>query len=218
MRILIADDDLLSRKLLSSTLVREGHTVEAFDDGAALLRRYLDEPAPIVVTDWVMPELDGVALCRRIRAERLEVHTQVVLVTSLSPAEHTVEAFRAGVDDFLAKPLAADLLARQVTAAARTFLAHREAALRTGLEISQSALGADHAGLLDALEQLKVVSREQRSYIRCRAFLRRQLDIATRAFGPADPRTRKLSAELAEMRGCEHRLPPGPRMSSAPPM
>lgn len=201
MRILIADDDPISKTLLHRTLAREGHEVEAFDDGAALWARFEEQPSSLVVTDWMMPELDGVALCRRIRAERADEYTHVVLVTTLSSSEKTVEALSAGVDDFLAKPVPPELLSRQVAAAARSILAHKEAALRSSLEVCEEALGVDHEKLLATLEELKGVFRERRAHVRCRAFVRRQLAIARRAHGPDDPRTRRFEAELEELRG-----------------
>lgn len=199
MRILVADDDLITRKFLQSVLTRAGHTVEVFDDGDKLWEVYGGEPAPMVVTDWMMPGLSGLELCKRIRTYKGAVYTHVVLVTSFSSAERTVEAYRAGVDDFLAKPVDAEMLTRRVNVAARGMLGQAEGALRKCLEICQASLGPEHAGLLAALEELTAVSREQRSYVRCRAFLRRQHEIAMQTFGATDPRTRKIASELEEM-------------------
>lgn len=199
MRVLVADDDPITKKLVMATLGRDRFVVQGFDDGLALWEEYEREPCELVVTDWMMPRLDGVALCRRIREEKLTVHTHVVLVTSLSSREKTLEAYRAGVDDFIGKPFEPELLSLQVAAAARGLRAAAEAGARRSLEVCQRVLGSDDAALLDVLDDLVSLSREQKSFVRCRAFLRRQLDIAMRAFGPRDQRTRDLSMQLEEM-------------------
>lgn len=199
MRILVADDDLITRKFMHSVLTGAGHEVVSFEDGEALWDEYVRAPAGMVITDWMMPRLSGVEVCARIRQQKLNTYTHVILVTALSPAERTVEAYHAGVDDFLSKPLDSDTLVRRVGVAARGMLALAEGTLRKSLEVTQAALGPEHEGLLDALDGLTAVSREQRCYVRCRAFLRRQHAIAEKAFGPADPRTRKLLGDIEEM-------------------
>jgi len=206
MRILVADDDLITRKFLTAALRGAGHEVEAFPDGVALWDAYERDPSPMVVVDWLMPGLTGIDVCRLVRQSRLHSYTHVLVVTSLTASEHTVEAYRAGADDFLGKPVDADHLLRRVAVAERGMLAQAEGALRTGLDICQSALGPEHEGLLRALDGLAVVSRQQRAYVRCRAFLRRQHGIAVQSFGASDPRARRLAEELEEMTALEERF------------
>lgn len=203
MRALVADDDLICRKLLTASLCGLGLEVEAFEDGAALWAAFYDDPVQLVVTDWAMPRMTGVELCRRIRAEHAPDYTHVMIVTSLAPSEHALEAYRAGVDDFVAKPIVPELFALQVGAATRSILGHANAGARRTLQQCQAALGPQHPGLLDALDELKDLSRQERAFVRCRAFLRRQLDIATKAYGASHPRARELSDELEEMLGYE---------------
>jgi DNA-binding response OmpR family regulator len=206
MRILIADDDRISLKFLQSALSGAGHTVEAFEDGQALWEVFEQKPAQLIVTDWMMPRLSGVALCQRIRQSALTAYTHVILVTSQSSAEHLVEGYRAGVDDYLAKPFQLEDLTRRVAVAERGMLAQVEGSLRNSLEICQASLGPEHASLLGALAALTAVSREQRAYVRCRAFLRRQHGIALANFGATDPRTLQLVAELEEMASFEEKF------------
>lgn len=203
MRILIADDDIIARKLIKAALTRDGHEVEAFEDGQALWEAFEESPAPMVVTDWMMPNCSGVELCQRIRRQKSVDYTHVILVTSLSPGEHTLEAFRAGVDDFVSKPFDGKDISERVAAAARGMLAESEKAMRSALEVSQQALGPEHAALLEPLHALASVARQQRSYARCRSFVRRQLSIATQSFGADDPRAKKLAAELEELASME---------------
>lgn len=206
MRILIADDDIIARKLIAAALTRDGHQVEAFEDGEALWAAFEESPAAMVVTDWMMPHASGVEVCKRIRRQKSVDYTHVILVTSLSPTEHTLEAFRAGVDDFVSKPFDATDISERVAAAARGMLAESEAALRRALELSQQALGPEHAALLEPLNALANVARQQRSYTRCRSFVRRQLAIAVQSFGAEDPRSKKLTAELEELASMEEKF------------
>lgn len=201
MKILVADDDVVVRKLINATLTRQGHEVQAFEDGQALWEAFEAEPAPLIVTDWMMPRATGVEVCRRVRRQKSVQYAHIVLVTSLSASEHTVEAYQAGIDDFVGKPFGPEEIAERVAAAARGMLAQSESALRQALEITQQALGHEHAGLLAPLEQLAQIARQQQSYARCRSFIRRQLAIATQSFGASDPRAVKLARELEELEG-----------------
>jgi DNA-binding response OmpR family regulator len=199
MRVLVADDDLICRKMLTASLCSLGLDVEAFEDGADLWEAFQADPVQLVVTDWAMPRMTGVDLCRHIRAEHTPSYTHVMIVTSLSPAEHAVEAYQAGVDDFVGKPIVPELFALQVGAVTRSIFGHATAGARKTLEHCQAALGPTHPGLLDALDDLKDLSRQERAFVRCRAFLRRQLDIASKTYGASHPRVRELSDELEEM-------------------
>lgn len=203
MKILVADDDSVTRKLIEAVLTRSGHEVQSFADGQALWEAYEADPAPLIVTDWMMPRMSGVEVARHIRRQKSVSYAHVVLVTSLSPAEHTIEAYQAGVDDFVGKPFKASEITERVAAVARSVLAQSEQALRQALEITQHALGAEHAALLAPLHALASIARQQESFARCRSFIRRQLAIATQAFGADDPRARKLADELEELRSLQ---------------
>lgn len=206
MRILVAEDEPLTRKFMAKMLTREGHQVTEAADGQEAWEQYEAEPFPLVLTDWMMPRATGIDLCRRIREERLTSYTHVVIITSLSLAEHTLEAFRAGTDDILGKPVEREILFRRIEAIVRGIHGTAEGALEKCVALCQAALGPEHASLLSALSELATVYREQRAYVRCRAFLRRQIGISEKAFGGDDERTRKLRRELEELQGLEEGL------------
>lgn len=199
MRVLIAEDEPLVSSTYSRALERAGHEVSAFADGSAALDAYVADPFPIVVTDWKMPKLNGVELCRAIRRRHASPYAHVMFVTSLSTEERMMEAFRAGADDFLGKPCRSAALVGRIAAAERGILAKTEDALRDALDVLQRALGPDHPALLEGLEPLSDLARKQRSYVRCRALLRRQLALADRTLGRDDARTRRIGAELDEL-------------------
>lgn len=114
MKILIADDDRLARRLLESTLTGWGYEVVAVGDGDAAWGVLSgDEPPPIAVLDWVMPGLTGVEVCQKVRARPGLSHLYVVVLTSKDRTEDLVAALEAGADDHLIKPFQpAELRAR----------------------------------------------------------------------------------------------------------
>jgi diguanylate cyclase (GGDEF)-like protein len=105
MRILIADDDPVSRRLLEGTLVRMGHTVIAVADGTAALKALLAADGPrFAILDWMMPGADGLTVCREVRA-RAGAYVYIVVLTARDRPEDRMVALDAEVDDFLTKPL-----------------------------------------------------------------------------------------------------------------
>jgi signal transduction histidine kinase len=104
MKVLIADDEPIARRRLESFLTKWGKQVVAASDGAAAWRLLQQEEFPIVITDWMMPEIDGVELIRRIRAQPHPHYVYVILLTARSEKEDLVQGMEAGADDFLSKP------------------------------------------------------------------------------------------------------------------
>jgi len=106
LKILAVEDDLVARKILVQALHRLGHEVAEANDGGEALRTLETQPARVIVSDWLMPEMDGLELCRRIRSQVNTEYTYFILLTSRT-ADHANqrEAIEAGVDDFLTKPL-----------------------------------------------------------------------------------------------------------------
>jgi phosphoserine phosphatase RsbU/P len=105
-KILAVEDDPVARAVLRQALVRLGHEVIEAKDGTEALRLLAKEPVRIVVSDWMMPELDGLGLCRAVR-DRLDAdYVYFILLTSReADVDNQREAIDAGVDDFLTKPL-----------------------------------------------------------------------------------------------------------------
>ena len=104
MKILIAEDDAVSRLMLGRTLQQWGHEVIAATNGEEAWARFTAEPCQFVITDWMMPETDGLELCRRIRAQQDRDYTYVILLTARNQKGDFIEGMRAGADDFIAKP------------------------------------------------------------------------------------------------------------------
>lgn len=115
MKIIIAEDDLVSRRLLETHLLRWGHEVHGFDDGMLALEAICEAGEPtIAILDWMMPGLDGPEICRRIRLDASRAQPYLVLLTSKEGAQSTVEGLKSGADDYVTKPFDAAVLRARV--------------------------------------------------------------------------------------------------------
>src|SRR6266576_2911254 len=105
MKILIADDDVISRCLVQKTLDREGYEVLVVENGSSTAECLSSDEGPrLALLDWVMPELDGPGVCRRIRSRSNHPYAYMILLTSKESKEDMVKGFEAGADDYLTKP------------------------------------------------------------------------------------------------------------------
>jgi two-component system, cell cycle response regulator len=106
MRILIADDSIVSRHLLEATLRKWGYEVTVSTDGDQAWQHLQgDNPPPIAILDWVMPGMSGLDVCRRLRVQQgQEPYTYVMLLTSKNQREDLIEGMEAGADDYITKP------------------------------------------------------------------------------------------------------------------
>jgi sigma-B regulation protein RsbU (phosphoserine phosphatase) len=113
MKILVAEDERISRRMLERQLIDWGHQVVAVDDGAQAWEAFQREPFDAVLTDWLMPVMGGCELIGRIRAANVDRFVYVVMITARTDAEDAVAALNAGADDFVRKPFdRAELQAR----------------------------------------------------------------------------------------------------------
>jgi two-component system OmpR family response regulator len=111
MRILIVEDEEHLAQLVAEILGREGHAADVVGDGRTALARALVEPFDLLVVDWMLPDLDGVQVVKRLRAAGVGV--PVLMLTARAQVEDRVEGLDAGADDYLPKPFAfPELLAR----------------------------------------------------------------------------------------------------------
>ncbi|RMG61769.1 MAG: response regulator [Calditrichaeota bacterium] len=104
MRVLIADDENISRKLLKRSLERWGHQVFEARNGREALQLLQEEDISLVVTDWMMPDVDGLQLVKEIRALPNRDYIYIILLTAKTMKEDLIEGMEAGADDFIAKP------------------------------------------------------------------------------------------------------------------
>jgi diguanylate cyclase (GGDEF)-like protein len=119
-RILIAEDEPVSRRLLEAYLVKLGYSVVVTCDGNEAWKALQTENAPrLAILDWMMPGLDGVEICRKLRREPVEPYTYIILLTALQRDEDLVVGMEAGADDYITKPFKANELRVRLRAGMR---------------------------------------------------------------------------------------------------
>ncbi len=105
MRILIADDELMSRRLLEKTMQRAGYEVTAVANGQLAAAELCKPEGPrLALLDWIMPELDGPGVCREVRKRKDQSYVYMILLTSKEKKEDVVAGLESGADDYLTKP------------------------------------------------------------------------------------------------------------------
>lgn len=154
MRILIAEDDAASRLILTRCLEMMGHSPLVTASGTEAWEVYQQCGADVVVSDWMMPGMDGLELCRQIRAAAAPAYTYVIILTALSEKEHFITAMEAGVDDYLSKPLDRDELQARLIAASRVTSLHRKLLRQQG-ELERLNQQLYEEGRKDALTGLR---------------------------------------------------------------
>jgi two-component system cell cycle response regulator len=155
MRVLIAEDDEASALLLRQTLEKWGHSVIVAEDGLAAWNLFLAERPAVVVADWMMPNLDGAELCRRIRSLRLPQYTYFVLVTAKESREDRIEGLQAGADDFIGKPVDTRELFARLEAGRRILDMQEQLRTRTAdLESLHTEVERRNAELNEAMDYL----------------------------------------------------------------
>jgi two-component system, cell cycle response regulator len=125
-RVLAVDDSPFSRKLLEHALRGQPYELAFAKDGQQALASIVTFRPKIVITDWMLPDLSGPELCRRIRSESKAGYTYVILLTSNVEKENIVEGLAAGADDYLTKPFHEKELVARVGVGRRIIEMHRE--------------------------------------------------------------------------------------------
>ncbi len=126
--VLVVEDDPVSRRLLCAQLKKEGCLVVAAEDGHQGLEMALEHCPSVVVTDWMMPRMDGIAMVRALRRSEFGRKLHVILLTGRDEDDRVVEAFENGVDEYLTKPLNPRILIARVRSAARSVELRRQVA------------------------------------------------------------------------------------------
>lgn len=175
MRILLADDDPIARSIHSSLLRGQGHEVVEAADGELAWRLIEETQISFVVSDWMMPNLPGVDLCRRIRAADFERYVYVILCTSRGAKSDLVEGMDAGADDFLVKPISPEEFRVKVRAGERVLslqqgLAeknHQLAKINAQLQSAHRLVEADLKAAAWMQQRLLPLITQQAPGVRC---------------------------------------------------
>jgi diguanylate cyclase (GGDEF)-like protein len=138
-RILAIDDDPRILRLLSHHLRQAGYQVVTASNGEEGLRIVLEQSPHIVLTDWVMPELTGIDVCRALRKVDAGRKTYVIILTAREDEQQVVDAFAAGADDYVTKPFNARILLARVRAGQRMIDLQRQVEFDKTMRMNQVA-------------------------------------------------------------------------------
>jgi two-component system cell cycle response regulator len=151
-RVLVVEDDPVAAMLLQRTLSKQGIAVDRAPDGEVALRMHREKPYRLVISDWMMPQMDGVQLCRAFRSLK-EQYVYFILCSAKGERADRLTAFEAGVDDMLSKPLDREELH------ARLNVARRILACEEDLQIQKAELQQSSKMLQDVNDCLTMASR-----------------------------------------------------------
>ncbi len=172
MRIIIAEDDVVSRRFLEATLSRAGHNVLGTGDGRAAWRALVEEPGPAVaILDWMMPGMSGLDVCRRARQEPHTALAYLILLTARGSRHDVVEGLGAGADDYITKPFDRDELLARVRVGVR--VAELQMSLAERVKQLEEAAANIHRlqGLLPICAYCKKVRNDQNYWQQVEAYL-----------------------------------------------
>ena len=119
LRILIVDDDNAVSGYLQELLTQHGHTVFSASDGKEGLEKVLEYTPQLIISDWIMPIMDGIAFCKSLRTTQDGRGLYFIILTALADEDRLVEAFEAGVDDYVIKPFSVKVLMARLRAGQR---------------------------------------------------------------------------------------------------
>jgi DNA-binding response OmpR family regulator len=164
MRVLIAEDDMISRRLLQATVAKWGYEAVVACDGREALKVLRAEDAPkLAILDWMMPEVDGVEVCRQVRALPRAEPTYILLLTSKGSKQDIVAGLDSGADDYLTKPFDRDELRARLQVGRRMVQLQRTLADRVSQMEKALTRVKQLEGLLPICSYCKKV-RDDRDY------------------------------------------------------
>jgi len=147
-KILVVDDSPIDRKLLEQALSREQYTVLSAESGKEAIQLFAEHRPPLVITDWLMPDVTGIELCQRIRLESQESYTYIIILTAMTEKDKLVKGLGAGADDYLTKPFHANELLARVGVGRRIADLHRQIEAKSRV-LEELALTDAMTGLLN---------------------------------------------------------------------
>jgi len=178
MKVLIAEDDPVSRRLLEATLEKFGYEVVVAADGAeAWTALQRDDAPPLAILDWMMPELDGVEICRRVREIPTSTPPYLILLTAKTEKRDVVAGLDAGANDYLKKPFDRGELRARVQVGAKMLELEKNLAERIS-ELEDALVQVKQLqGLLPICSYCKNIRDEQNFWQRVDNYLMEHADV-----------------------------------------
>lgn len=187
MKILVAEDNPVIAELLNKTLTKDGHRVVLAENGQKAWELFKEQRFKMVISDWMMPEMDGITLCNKIRAEKLSHYVYIILQTTRDQLPDTLKGFKAGVDDYISKPYHPEEIRARV---------------RSGLRI----IKLEQKVLEEKNEILKKHKELEESYMDIIRLLSSLIEMLNPVLGEYMKHAGRLSRETAEALGLEKEL------------
>ena len=162
LNILIAEDDTSTRRVLKKTLEQWGHKVIATDNGAEAWNTFQKDPFCLVITDWIMPNLDGLELCQKVRQHAIQFDSPVyvMLLTSRGSVQDLAAALNSGADDFIAKPFSQDELRARVQTGVR-IVSLQQQLVGARKEMERLALTDSLTGLFNRRALIEIMKKDE---------------------------------------------------------
>ena len=160
LRLLAVDDDRTMLYLIEKTLTAAGHTVFTASNGREALAVALEQRPQLIITDWYMPEMDGLSFCKALRETKIGRGIYVVILTGEEDNDQLVRAFEAGVDDYMLKPINPKVLSARLRAGQRVIQLQqeveydREEIRRFAAELAMTNRRLQQAALMDPLTEI----------------------------------------------------------------
>ena len=146
MRILIADDESATRRIVETLLTKAGYDVIVANDGAKAWEILQEADAPeLAILDWMMPGVDGLKVCTNVRTLANGAYTYVIMLSARDNPRDVVAAIRAGADDYVSKPFDPEVLYARVCAGLRMLKLHDDLRMRSHCPRCGKAVAAEAA-------------------------------------------------------------------------
>jgi sigma-B regulation protein RsbU (phosphoserine phosphatase) len=172
MRILIAEDDPVSRRVLETTLVKWGHEVIVTCEGVEAWEALRQEDAPrLAILDWMMPGMDGTEVCRRVRGINTPTPAYIILLTAKGGKEDVVAGLEAGANDYLTKPFERDELRARVGVGAKVVALQANLAERVRELEEAFSLVKQLQGILPICSYCKKIRDDQNYWQRVESYI-----------------------------------------------
>lgn len=168
-RVLVAEDDAMFRRILESWLVNWGYRVTIAEDGAKAWNILQEEPPPqLLILDWMMPAINGLELCRRVRERNQTPYQYILLATAKDAKQDLVRGLEAGADDYLTKPFDRSELQARLRACNR-ILTLQDDQIQAHLQLHFQATHDALTGVWNRAEILETLRRELERAARSKA-------------------------------------------------